>query len=223
MSKIINTVAVILLLSLLGIWIAKLSIEYTIEYIDYQNIKAVTIEELTSEEGVDSKFIRLNNVTAYYFYAIKTYNSFSTPESPAAIYFPILEEWKADFDSIIAPEKFKIIIRDENYDPDIINEKDEMTLSVISFDAKIKDELPDTVIDTLKSKFSRKYFNIDKLIILEKDVKPFPFIITILLYIIFIAVLIVIIYILKIGGVEIIRVSRQNVKVKKVKDNIGDI
>ncbi|MFW5799800.1 MAG: hypothetical protein ACOCV8_03200, partial [Spirochaetota bacterium] len=173
MSKIINTIIVIIILLTIISILAYFEIKYTIELMHYNDIPLVSIEDI--EEGkINRKYIKLKNVVAYYYYAIKTYNTLSTPDEPTAIYFPIAKKKKATFMETLEPKKkFKIIVRDEDYDIDIINEKREMTLRVLGFKAKIINEIPKSVLNKLKSNELKKYFD-DNLYFLDKSAKPMP-------------------------------------------------
>lgn len=228
MSKIVNTVIVIILLISAMSSLLYIAVNSTIDIIEFNNIKTMSLlefetEYFNKEKKSDIRFIRLKNVLAYYYYSIKTYNSFTGPNSPTAIYFPAIDPSKVDYRSNLNLfEKFKVIIRDTNYNVDIIKEKKEMTLSIISFNARVIKTIPEIVTKQIYSDEFRKKFG-NELIYLEKDASPLPLWFVIIFYSLAIFVLFLIILILKKGGIEIIKVTKGSVKVKNIKDNIGDI
>ncbi len=223
MSKIINTVLVVIILLGVTIILSYHAINYTIDSIDYRNIQTVSIEQLKSN-NVNKRFIRLERVMAYYLYSIKGYNTFSSPDKPSALYYPVVNPDNFNKNTLVPEDEFRILVRDKNYNPEILNQKEEVILSEeISFYGRIQDKIPDSIKKEIYSSEDFKEHFSDNLIYIEKGYKPFPIVFTGVLYILALASIVIIIIILEKGGIEIVRITRNNVKMKNIKDNIGEL
>jgi len=72
MNRVINTVVVIFLLSIIFIVLLSLAINTTIDLVDYNTRETINIERINNGENINKRFVRLENVVPYYSYDIKT-------------------------------------------------------------------------------------------------------------------------------------------------------
>ncbi len=223
MNRLINTVIAIALLSFIAISFLFFAINHTIDLVDYNHIETVSIEDL--EQGkVKKRFIRLEKPIAFYLYSIKGYNVFSSPDKPSALYFPIIKTEDFNKNTLVPEKKFKIVVRDKNYNREIINHNSEITLSEeVSFDAKIVNDIPQSIREEINNspKLAEHFDN--ELICLDKGRKPLSLIIVILMFVVSISSVLLIVIIIRKGGVEIVKIFKDTAKVRNVKDNIGDL
>jgi hypothetical protein len=223
MSKIINTVFIIVILVAIALIFGYHAINYTIDAIDYRNVKTVTLEQIESGE-VKKRFIRLEKVMAYYLYSIKGYNSFSSADKPSALYYPVVNPDDFNKNTLTPDTRFKVLVRDEDYNSEVINQREEVILSEeISFNGKILNEIPASIRKEITSSVDFKEHFAEKLIYIEKDYKPMPIVFTGIFYLLALASIALIFIILNKGGIEVIRISRYNVKTKNIKDNLGEL
>jgi hypothetical protein len=222
MSKIINSVVVIALLSAITITACVVSINGIIDNIHYNNAETISVRQIEKGTKINKRYIRVTNAMAYYFYALKTYNYITGPDNPAAVYFPVISPEKVKYRSSFKPTvPFKVLVKDKNYDKAIIKNKEEATLEIIDFKARVIKKIPESVRKELKSEDYKEVF-VENPLYLEKDAKPIPIWLIIILCLLVLGGIALIVIIVKRGGIEIIKVTRTNVKVKKVTDNIGD-
>lgn len=222
MSKIVNTIIVIMLLSAIIIVFCFISINGIIDNIHYANAETISVRQIEKGRQIEKRYIKVTNAMAYYFYALKTYNYITGPDNPAAIYFPVISPEKVKFRNSFKPTvPFRVLVKDKNYDETIITNKEEATLEVIDFKAKVIDKIPKSVKKELKKDDYKEVF-VENPLYLEKDAKPIPIWLEIILFTVIIIAILLILIIIKKGGIEIIKVTKTGVKVKKVSDNIGD-
>jgi hypothetical protein len=223
MSKIINTVFIIVILFAIALILGYHAINYTIDAVDYRNVNTVTLEQIESGR-VKKRFIRLEKVMAYYLYSIKGYNSFSSVDKPSALYYPVVNPDELNKNTLTPDTRFKVLVRDEDYNPEVINQREEVILSEeISFHGKILNEIPASIKKEITSSVDFKEHFAEKLIYIEKDYKPMPIVFTGIIYLLALASIALIVIILNKGGIEVIRISRYNVKAKNIKDNLGEL
>ncbi len=225
MNRIINTVLVIVILSLVTVFFGFNGINLTIDRVNYNSMEKVSLDDI--EKGnIKDGYVRLEGVIAYYPYSIKGYNILSSPEKPSALYFPIIKKEELNKNTLPIPEKkFKILVRDENYNKNIVKQKEELPLGELSFNAKIvsEDSISESVIKEIKnSQIFSKYFE-PKLLYIDKVDQPVSLILIILMYSLAIFAIVLIVIVIRNRGVEIVRISKDNAKLRNVKDNIGEL